>query len=1000
MKVKIFAVPMAARLACAVALLWGASSAQAATLYVDPSLACGTCGGTSWADAYDSLQKALSSAGNGDEIWVAEGVYVPGADPSASFVIPPGVALYGGFRAGGGSFSARDWGAHPTVLSGDVGGDDLNADGNHIAEHWSDIQGDNAHHVVWLSRANEAITDTTRLDGFIVTAGQANGADEPHYSGGGLYCGDGGYSAPCSPTLTNLRFSGNWSYLGGGAVSLDSTYAPVRPSLINVIFSGNGARGPGGAIYSEGASRSSSASPTLINVVFRNNEAQGDGGAMANRGFAGFGGTSSPTLINVTFFGNRSDRSGGAIANSEGNNDSVVSPTLSGVILWGNQSATGDQIFHYNGANTTIDHSLIEGGLDGGVRNWGSGSGITDGGGNLFVDPLFTDPAAGNLSLLPTSPAVDAGNNAALPPGLSEDLAGNDRVSNGVVDMGAYEYPSGTAPTLSVADVAVTEGDSGTVNATFTVSLSFVANDPITVDYSTVGASASAGTDFGAISGTLSIPALTASATVDVPVYGDTTAEGDEQFELVLSNPSEGTLGDPRAVATITGDDQPQLLVSDAQVVEGDSGTSMLSFELTLSKASAQSIRVDYATADGSALAGEDYVSTSGTARFSPGEVGPVSVGVPVNGDPVREGDETLTLQLSNAVNVVLANAGTGTIRNDDAEPTITIDDTSVVEGTVAAPVARFDIHLSHPSAFPVSVDYRTVDGASAPYHDAIAPLDYLPASGSLIFAPGDLHRTVEVTVVGDPLMEYDEVFGLIIENAVNAQSAGPGRATIRNDDDDGDTVPAAEEDAGPNGGDGNGDGVPDALQTTVASFVNPDDGHYITLEASGACTGIDAVGPADPGALPDDPSWVYPFGRIAYALACDSVDATFLFHGADSIATLYLRRRSDGPHGPWINDASVRFGSRTVGGVDVPTASATARDGDGGDIDERAGHIEGIAGLASLTASVPAAGTYGLAGLALLLALIGAAHRQGDGMRRVATPQGHSALRKYNTGD
>ncbi|WP_408589829.1 cadherin-like domain-containing protein [Novosphingobium sp.] len=106
--------------------------------------------------------------------------------------------------------------------------------------------------------------------------------------------------------------------------------------------------------------------------------------------------------------------------------------------------------------------------------------------------------------------------------------------------------------------------------------------------------------------------------------------------------------------------------VDSPSIAEGNSGTKVLTFTVTLSSASVQTVTVNYATADGSATAGSDYVATSGTLTFAPGETSK-TVAVTVNGDTVLEGDETLTLHLSGASNASINVAdGTGTLTNDD----------------------------------------------------------------------------------------------------------------------------------------------------------------------------------------------------------------------------------------------------------------------------------------------------------------------------------------------
>ncbi len=110
-------------------------------------------------------------------------------------------------------------------------------------------------------------------------------------------------------------------------------------------------------------------------------------------------------------------------------------------------------------------------------------------------------------------------------------------------------------PSISINDVTVTEGDSGTTNATFTVSLSKAGSNTITVDYATADGTATAGSDYTAASGTLTFNAGETSKTITVQVSGDTVDESNETFYVNLTNPTNATIADGRGVGTIQDDD-------------------------------------------------------------------------------------------------------------------------------------------------------------------------------------------------------------------------------------------------------------------------------------------------------------------------------------------------------------------------------------------------------------------------------------------------------------
>lgn len=226
-------------------------------------------------------------------------------------------------------------------------------------------------------------------------------------------------------------------------------------------------------------------------------------------------------------------------------------------------------------------------------------------------------------------------------------------------------------PALTVSDVTVTEGSSGTVAATFTVRLSAASSGPVTVAYATADGTAVAGSDYTATSGTLTFAPGTTSRTVSVPVIGDVRGEGTETFHLDLGTPSGATVADGRGTATVLDTDPPSFVAGGASVVEGGPGARpALVFTVSLTRAATGTVTVRYGTAAGTARSGSDFTSVSGTLTFAPGETSK-TVSVTVLGDAVDEADETVFLNLSRAkggANIATAR-GTGTIVDDDPNP-------------------------------------------------------------------------------------------------------------------------------------------------------------------------------------------------------------------------------------------------------------------------------------------------------------------------------------------
>jgi predicted outer membrane repeat protein len=264
----------------------------------------------SWTTAFTNVQDALAAASDPAEIWVAKGVYYPDEgggnspdNPNASFVLAEGVALYGGFKFNDKNFSDRNWKTNKTVLSGDLEQNDT-VDIYGIVVTTTDIAPTNALHVV---RAKD-VSGKAVLDGFTITAGQANGSDEDR-NGGGLYCNGQGSGDYCNPTLHNVTFSGNFADLsGGGLYNRGDDDGESSPDLKNVKFSGNSVNFYGGAMHNHG--RGGKSNPKLTDVIFSDNSAK-SGGAMYNMAYDD--GISNPELTAVTFTNNRASFRGGAI---------------------------------------------------------------------------------------------------------------------------------------------------------------------------------------------------------------------------------------------------------------------------------------------------------------------------------------------------------------------------------------------------------------------------------------------------------------------------------------------------------------------------------------------------------------------------------------------------------------------------------------------------------------------------------------------------------------
>jgi predicted outer membrane repeat protein len=452
------------------------------TIYVD-GIAPGSNDGSSWANAYKSLQSALAVATSGDTIEVGQGTYYPtsGTSQTATFQLINGVSILGGYAGYGTSNpDARDVATNATILSGNINGNNTG----------------NSYHVVTGSNVNS----TADLDGFTVSDG-GGGTTE----GGGMYnsggsptitdCtftantvteqGAGMFNTNSSPTLTGCTFSFNSISQNGGVGAGMEVLGSSSPILTNCVFLANSTSFAGGALNNNGTCE-------LIDCLFDSNVSQNQGGAISSGG--------PLTLVNCTFAGNMASLTG-----SGGGAIYVGGPTtLTNCICYDDTGFHGE----FAGNIATVTYSDIEGGYS-----------LT---GNINADPLFgrvpgTNGATdyGNLELQAASPCVDSGSISAVPTGLTTDLDGYPRTENGTVDMGAYEFQTAYTPASQLAftqqpgDTIINSG----VGPKVAVSLEDENGNLDLQDYASITLSILKGPAGGVLGGTATVGAVDGVAT-------------------------------------------------------------------------------------------------------------------------------------------------------------------------------------------------------------------------------------------------------------------------------------------------------------------------------------------------------------------------------------------------------------------------------------------------------------------------------------------------------
>ena len=326
-------------------------------------------------------------------------------------------------------------------------------------------------------------------------------------------------------------------------------------------------------------------------------------------------------------------------------------------------------------------------------------------------------------------------------------------------------------PELRIRDASASEN---AAQVLFTAELSGASSRPMTVRWRTSDGDALAGTDYAASEGVLSVPAGVLDARIFVPLLDDRLDEADETFTIELTEPVGATLANARARGTILDDDaEPALLIGDATASEGD---GRLGFFVWLASDSGRTVTVDYATRAGTATAGVDYRTASGTLTIPPGSTGE-TIWVTIVDDQLHENHETLELVLTDPEFAAPGDLeAEGTIRDDDAEPGLSIPDVSASE---RAGGMVFVATMGAVAGRTLTWEFETRDGS------AVADEDYRRSAGTLVFEAGETRRTIPVTILDDTMDEVEEDFKITVRNPRDSGLAVPEPTGLILDDDD-----------------------------------------------------------------------------------------------------------------------------------------------------------------------------------------------------------------------
>jgi hypothetical protein len=324
-------------------------------------------------------------------------------------------------------------------------------------------------------------------------------------------------------------------------------------------------------------------------------------------------------------------------------------------------------------------------------------------------------------------------------------------------------------PTVQFA-LSSSRAPESTTPLTIAVALSAPSSQTITVNYATANGTAVAGgasPDYTAASGTLTFAPGQTSKSVTVEIADDQTKEANETFSVKLSAPVNAKLGSRTTHAcTIANDDPAGLIQLGAlEYAVGEAGPTA-TLTATRHGGSFGIVSAKYATSAGTATAGVDYATASGTLTWGDGDTADKVLTVAVAPDELDEPDKTFKVTLSSPTNgAVLGprSSGTVTITDDDPTPTVQFDQAASAGPETASP-AVIAVTLSAPSGRSVTVKYATENLS------ATSGSDYTAASGTLTFTPGQTSKTVSVPILNNTAVESDETFKVTLSNPVNAE--------------------------------------------------------------------------------------------------------------------------------------------------------------------------------------------------------------------------------------
>jgi hypothetical protein len=760
-------------------------------IYVDQAAVGGD--GSSWANAFTDLQDALDIASSGAEVRVAEGIYRPhSADRTVSFSLIDGVTMSGGFQTGG--VAGPDPALYETVLSGDLAANDLPGFANN---------GENSYHVV---SGDSSVTAAAVVDGFTVTAGNANGT-APQDSGGGVH------NKGASPTIRSMKIVGNAAYFGGGIYNenstgllIDSTVSSNDASQGGGVFNTNsdvaimsirisnnrastirGPGGQGGGLYNANSSptvtnsvvadnraasgggiyNSSGSAPSIIDTTIVGNEASdgagmysssstplvSDSDVLLNRGTTGAGvynETSDAEFIRVRIIGNVATQDKGGGMYNDNSNPIVADSTISN-----NQADDGGGMFNIESSPTIVGTTISTNVASSFLGTPGDGGGIYNTTGS---SPTITDSSigfntaqfgAGIFNKLGSSPTISdtsISDNVGNQGGGVHNVDSDPTFRNTAIDRngGGGIWNDNSSPTIVASSISSNSGvtaGAGIHNRN--------ASSPWIIN-TTIAANSANNFGGGIYNYFNSSPTI-----VNTTITGNNSGsgEGGGMFNTFGSSPLIVNTTITANSGGIRNDGGNLVLVNSIVWPDGFTGGSTPTVNFS-NVAGWTGPGIGNIDADPLFASPGNYrLQGTSPAREAGDDGAVVADTFDVDGD----GNTTEPTPDLDGRDRVAGIVDMGTY--EMPLPSITPGGVVIAEGTGGTSFWGLPVTLSAPAAVPVAIDWNTADIAANPL-DAHPGSDFVAASGTLTFAPGETVKNISLEIIGDAVDEPPLLWG------------------------------------------------------------------------------------------------------------------------------------------------------------------------------------------------------------------------------------------------